>query len=570
MTAIRKPPDSRQKWLESFSRRLAWSFPESQAKEILADYQQQFNEGRSRQKSDAEIINALGAPREAIAQLLEEDPAAKTEQFHYTLLWSAAAAVCCAFIWLCLQGSIIQMAGVCLFLPISASALFMLLRGPARITLERLLPPLKTASRTFTFLLPAAAMLACTALQEIVIIAVLRLHVTLTENIGYPITLFLLLFGAASLLLAAWFLLLCSARSIRYFPGAVHALGGAAGSSLFMLEYYTSMDVDLTVPPELVILSCLLPYFAGLITALAFQRWIDGQKPLPLCFQAKAAAWPDWRHYLGVNLLNWYDPGPAAEIIADYQEQYELGRERGRSEDDILSEFGRPAAVVRALLAEDRKARRRSRKIWLWGVPLLAGVWFLARLVLSYDGVYGYVASRWIEGCLFLVLGAASLFMLFHCRGRAILERQFPADKKPTVWVFLMPLVCTAAVTGWMVFSLIHSTMEINGRAVPWILADLIEFSTLVTLLLLLWTLARCNSGSIMYFPAAVHSAGSMAGILTMGSLFRHMDIANLLQAMENPFSGNVLQIILPFPYLLGVLLAAVFWAILRAAGKWR
>ena len=70
----------------------------------------------------------------------------------------------------------------------TASTLFMLLRGPARIALERLVPPEKTASRTVTFLLPAAAMLACTTLQEIAIITVMRLHIILIINIGAAIT----------------------------------------------------------------------------------------------------------------------------------------------------------------------------------------------------------------------------------------------------------------------------------------------------------------------------------------------------------------------------------------------
>ena len=41
-------------------------------------------------------------------------------------------------------------------------------------------------------------------------------------------------------------------------------------------------------------------------------------------------------------------------------------------------------AVTRALLQEDRTARLRSRKAWLWGIPLLLSVWFLVRLLLSY------------------------------------------------------------------------------------------------------------------------------------------------------------------------------------------
>ena len=73
MFAFRKSPLTRQKWLEDLGRRLAWSFPEPQAKEILTDLQAQFEAGREHGKSDAEIIDALGTPREAVAQLLEEE-----------------------------------------------------------------------------------------------------------------------------------------------------------------------------------------------------------------------------------------------------------------------------------------------------------------------------------------------------------------------------------------------------------------------------------------------------------------------------------------------------------------
>lgn len=72
-----KPPVTRQAWLESLARRLAWSFPEVQAKDIFADYQEQFEEGKAHGKSDEEIIEALGTPSEAVKQLMEEDPSVR-------------------------------------------------------------------------------------------------------------------------------------------------------------------------------------------------------------------------------------------------------------------------------------------------------------------------------------------------------------------------------------------------------------------------------------------------------------------------------------------------------------
>ena len=103
MFLFEKSPASERAWLEKLARRLTWSFPEPQAKEILTDLQAQFEAGREHGKSDAEIIDALGTPREAVAQLLEEEPAARIEQFRHTLLWAAAAVVCWAFMWLCLM-----------------------------------------------------------------------------------------------------------------------------------------------------------------------------------------------------------------------------------------------------------------------------------------------------------------------------------------------------------------------------------------------------------------------------------------------------------------------------------
>lgn len=574
MFLFEKSPASERAWLEKLARRLAWSFPEPQAKEILTDLQAQFEAGREHGKSDAEIIDALGTPREAVAQLLEEEPAARIEQFRHTLLWAAAAVVCWAFMWLCLMAvfSVLRMAGFCILIPFTSSVLFMLLRGPSKVALERLVPPEKTTSRTVTFLLPASAMLACTALQEIAIITVMRLHIILIVDIGPAITTFLLIFIIAMLVLAAWFLLRSAARSVRYFPGVVHALGGVVSSALFMTRYYISVDIDpYAVPPELEILFRLLPYFVGLFTALAFQSWIDGRRPLPLCFRTKAVTWTDWRHHLGVNLLGWYDPDQAGEIVADYQERFELGQERGRSEEDLLSEFGRPTAVTRALLQEDWKARLRSRKNWLWTIPFLASLLLLYRMILSFNfgSIFFDAALEQVVGCLFLLLGSVSLFMLLHGRGRATLEGQFPADKQPTVWVYLLPLLCMAAVMGWMVYSFCHPELEIIGHAIPWILLELIRFFILVMLLLQLWTLSRCVSGSIRYFPAAVHTAGSIAGMLAMGSILFRLDMEYLLSEWAGAsFFAEMLRVLLPLPYLLGVLLAAVFWLLLRAAGK--
>ncbi len=125
------------------------------------------------------------------------------------------------------------------------------------------------------------------------------------------------------------------------------------------------------------------------------------------------------------------------------------------------------------------------------------------------------------------------------------------------------------AVMGWMVYSFCHPELEIIGHAIPWLLLELIRFFILVMFLLQLWTLSRCVSGAIRYFPAAVHTAGSIAGMLAMGTILYSLDIEYSLSEWASAFpSVEMFQVVLSLPYLLGVLLAAIFWLVLRAAGK--
>ena len=143
MFGFGKQPTTRQAWLESLARRLAWYFPEVQAKDIFADYREQFKEGKDRGKSDDEIIEALGTPSEAVKQLMEEDPSARMELLRHGLAWGAALLLCWAFAYVTFGGDLITIfwvgTGVCmwLFLPASSAALFMLVRGSGRVALER-------------------------------------------------------------------------------------------------------------------------------------------------------------------------------------------------------------------------------------------------------------------------------------------------------------------------------------------------------------------------------------------------------------------------------------------------
>ena len=303
-----KSPTTRQAWLESLARRLAWYFPEVQAKDIFADYREQFEAGDARGKSDNEIIEALGTPSEAVKQLMEEDPSARTDLLRHCLLWGAALVLCWAFSYVSTWASITTFlwVGIWVFLPVSNAVLFMLMRGSARVSLEQAAAFEKSVSPAAVYCIPAGAMLASVAIQEILLLSALRLNVILPENIGNISATFLELFALAMGLLAIWLLFRSATRSILYFPGIVHA-GGAAFASLGTLGYYNAVNVDpySGLLPEIEILIRTAPYLVGLVTARIFQHWVDGSKPIPYCFRTKNANWTDWRHRLAVNLLGW-------------------------------------------------------------------------------------------------------------------------------------------------------------------------------------------------------------------------------------------------------------------------
>lgn len=289
MLPFGKSPATRQAWLESLARHLAWAFPEVQAKDIFVDYREQFEVGKDRGKSDDEIIEALGAPAEVVKQLMEEDPSARMDLLRHCLLWGAALALCWAFAWVTQWGTVIAIfgVGIWVFLPLSNSVLFTLVQGPARVALEKAAGFEKSASPAAVYCIPAAAMLVAVALQEILLLSVLRLNVIPPDNIGSIIVTSLDLFALAMALLAAWLLLRSVTRSILYFPGIVHA-GGAAFALLGMMEYYINSVDPYHGIPELEILIRALPYLVGLITARVFQHWIDGSKPIPYCFRSKS------------------------------------------------------------------------------------------------------------------------------------------------------------------------------------------------------------------------------------------------------------------------------------------
>lgn len=573
----KKSPAGQRDWLDGLWRRLVWHFPAPQVKDILADYREQFEAGHDHCRTEAEIIAGLGTPEEVLGQLLEEEPTAKTTRLRTSGMWGAALALCLAFLWVCFSpgAHLLLWVGSCTFLAAFGAVLFLLLRGPARVMLEREISPERTISPVPVYGIPFALVLLFEVAEQILF--VLAQAGRLPDHIGGLLigdlnTYYLLALEAVLALLAAWLIFRSVTVSVRYFPGIIHTIG-AMGTLFFTYVYLHSTIVTGVLTPSIDLLLRLLPYFVGLAISRVFQKWVDGGKPLPFLLQAKDGNQQDWLHRLGVHLLSWYPAGQALEILEDYQEQFELGKERGKSEASLISNLGRPETVVRDLLAEDRKVRTRRRQRWPWVVMLAVAGYLLLGVLRAFEfggiGLHIFYRSPVAVSNAALVLGTVSLFVLLHVRNRAAVEARFPARRIPTVWVFLVPLPAFALTIGYCLYLIQLSThywpveVALWNKPISWYLIDIIEFSTLTLLFLLIWTLARCFSGSIRYLPAAICSGGSLTSILCAGIFISAMDIAYF--SMEDTFR-SFLPVLLP--YLTGIVLALAIWLFIRAAGK--
>ena len=560
-----KPAKTRQAWLDELGRRLVWFFPADQVKDIMSDYREQFDAGHDHCRTETEIIQGLGTPAEAAALLLEEEPSARGNCLRHSVTWGAVMAVCLLFLWLSMH-----FVGMLAALPLSFSALFLLLRGPARVELEEQ----KSVSPILTYCVPFVLMLFFEAVEQIMVALGERLPVSIAGmSIGEANTWFVLYLELVVAALAAWLLYRTLTASVRYFPGVVHTIG--AGASIFFTYVcFSILNFDAVVSLPLELLLRLLPYGVGLVTALTFQSWIDRRRPLPRFFRDRELSWQDWRHRLGVCLLGWFPTEQALEVLEDYQEQYELGREQSKAEDALLWEMGRPERVVRDLLAEDRKARLRRRKTRLWAV--LAGIagWLLLGLLRTFElGGWGfgrlYYENAPDVGTFAIVLGTASLCFLLHFRERAAVEQRFPARRKPRVWLFLLPLLASALVEGlalWIIGNALdyRTPVFLDEPATLYIIYS-IELSVMLLALLLIWTLDRCVSGSIRHISAVPLIAGSIAHILCVGLFISAMDL-DYSQADRTAAMGR--SLISLYPLLAGMVLTIVLWLVLRADRK--
>ena len=515
-------------WLDQLGKQLVSRYSAPQVREILEDYREQFQAGTDRGKSEEEISRALGSPQEAAARLLEESP--PHGDLLHNLLWGALLVICLLFFrFFVLMGITRHMSYLCgaIGIPAIAGVLLTLLRGQSRAELERRFPPEHAASPAALFGPP----LALAALFEITLQALVVNAGWIADTLNLPyvgLLVQLICFGMAGIgvLLALWWIFRSVTRSIACFPGAIHAFGLGVASIVSLLPF---ISIEAAAGPrelarELPL--AMLPYLSGLVTVLLFRRWIAAQ--FPACFRLRGGGRQAWLDQLGKKLLRWFPAAQVREILEDYQEQFELGAERGKSEEALVEELGRPETVARDLLAAESPLLRQvvRQRTLLWIIPLLPAVYGLTGMLYCYA-----VGPRWagipdLEP-VFLALGSLAMFALLHGRGRAELEALFPPERgKPPVLLFLLPLADAAVAAAGFCYILTHTPAGEPPVVafMDWSWGALIicytEPTTLIMGALLVWTLSRSAARSIRYFPAAVLSAGAMASVLNFAYFF--------------------------------------------------
>ena len=148
--------------------------------------------------------------------------------------------------------------------------------------------------------------------------------------------------------------------------------------------------------------------------------------------------------------------------------------------------------------------------------PVLAGIsgWLLLSLLEAFKSG-GMVLGQWFRtsavqiSVAALILGTVSLFVLLHAPGRAEVEKHFPASRTTIVWPYLLPWITTALTTCFLIYLIVTADTSPEAVLLDWPLPlyviYVIEFSVLLLLSMLLWTLVRCFSGSIQYFHLIFH-----------------------------------------------------------------
>lgn len=570
-----EPAATEQSYLDRLGRRLAPCLPVSQIREILADYQERFQAGREQGRSDAGLVRALGAPEEAALRLLEENPPSGV--LRHNLLWGALLALCLVFFWTFVLNpypAFLAWLCGCLFLPMTAGVLFALLRGGARLELEKQFPPERTVSRRVTLGIPLAAAVLFKAGHQIWIAAILRdpdgMAASAVTSVGTLNQLICLGLAGVMTLLALWWLFQCVKRSIGYFPGAVHALGLAVAAVTTLIPFLSTSVDSVPSPGRLFAasLASFLPYAAGLATALVFQRWLDAG--LPACFRQPGGGRQDYLDKLGKCLLRWFPAPQVCEILTDYQEQFEAGRERGRSEASLVEELGRPETVARDLLAAESPLLRRAarRRTILWSVLLLPAAWVLVGMFLQFE--YGNQWILWPDPAPgFLVLGSVAMFALLRGADRAEVEGRFPPERgEPPFWAFLLPAVdvLLAGAEFWYILSFGSWFDEGRISRIGVFAVIFTELSVLLLTVLLVWTLSRSFSRSVRYFPAAVQAAGANMGCLKVARAIRSLNLDSFTSFTAPELAGYLLEAL--FPYLVAAALTVGFHLVIQVYAR--
>lgn len=560
------PAITQQAYLDRLGKHLTFYLPAPQILEILSDYRERFQAGQESGKSEADLIKALGSPKEAALSLLEENPPSGLLQ--HILLWGTLLALCFMFLWSFVVYSFSRLSSYlcgCLFVLMTAVVLFLLLRGSLRATLERHFPPEQRASSPLLLGLP----LALAAAFEAVLQYLLYNPAIIPASVSPGLAVQLLCFGMAGLmmLLSVWWTIRSITCSIWYFSGAVHALGLSVAGLTSLLPFISMEAASNHASLHFDVLLAFLPELTGLAAALLLMR-----TQLPACFQQRSGGRQDYLDQLGKCLLRWFSASQVREILTDYQEQFELGLEHGKTESTLVNELGRPETVARDLLsAESPPVRRCARqRAILWLIPLLPAIYCLLSIFYIYLVGYG----NWpfvLEAAppIVLPLGAVSMFALLHGKGRAEVESQFPPEQgKPPALVFLLPMVLVAAAASGLLYLLVNS-VELSTRFVSIPIGNLtaiyLEGTFLLLAVLLAWTLSLSFTRSIQYFPATVHATGAMVSIPYMASFLKHIDPTVIDSYTSLKLAGIVLPTL--SSYLTCLLMAVGFAVAIKLFG---
>lgn len=248
-------------------------FPLNQVLEILEDYREYLSLGKERGSSE-KLTEELEDPKAIARELLNETPAGLRRFWTWTLGFGTLAALA---LYLCISPLSFRLPYMSARFPLAvllSLSLFSLFHGRARAVLERrfsISPPLGKAFWFLQLLIPAVTFLTEALMQWLLTLPVGNVPVMIGKwPVGIVTDFVLCLFLFLLCLLFLWILFQTLTRSVRYYSGAVHTLGGI----LFLLDiraFLHSMNPDRHV--DVLHRELLLPlwlYGAAALLALLF------------------------------------------------------------------------------------------------------------------------------------------------------------------------------------------------------------------------------------------------------------------------------------------------------------